>query len=190
VLVLGPVPAHRLGHRLWHPGVPRRGSASSRAHARGRRQRAPRLPGGRASSAGAGHPRRSRTGLQRRPGAGPLAAPRAGRAGPGRGLGAAHPEVPCRTVCSTWTARSPSQPTTWPSSGRPSMASPPRPPRCHRPIGESNGPSVKRTWASTSACKFVAQAQRLGAGQFPWSRRGCPAASRPEPYGRRLRRRP
>ena len=95
----------------------------------------------------------------------------------------------CHTACSTWIGRSPSPPTTWPSSASPSTPSP----EISQPAPPDRGLDWVvdgRTLASTSACEFVAQAQRLGAGQFPWSRQGCPAASRPEPYGRRLRRRP
>ena len=58
-MVMGPVPAHPLGHRLRHPGAIRGGSAFARAHARGGGQRAPRPPGGRARGAGGGRPRRS-----------------------------------------------------------------------------------------------------------------------------------
>lgn len=69
-MVLGPVPAHRLGHRLRHPGAEPGGSALSRSHARGGGQCAPRPPGGGARGAGGGRPRRSWPGLQRRRGPG------------------------------------------------------------------------------------------------------------------------
>ena len=64
---LGPVPAHRLGHRPGHAGSRPRAGAVTVPLRVGVGQPAPRPPGGRAGGAGGGGPRRSRLRLRARP---------------------------------------------------------------------------------------------------------------------------